>query len=548
MIGKRLSCVAVVLAVGLVGAGCGGGSEATSPSGSATNRTLVYATPALATSLDPCNNTGGTNSEVINNLYGNWTDYEYVPGTDDIEVANTADGEQGIKQGAPTAIFESWDVSSDGRTYTFEIRAGVQDSFGTPFTADDAKWVFTRSQESTGCNWVTGSLNITDAEKQITAVDDQTLKIELPAPNASFLRVLNVNNGMAIGATARQHTTDDDPWANEWMKKNSPALGAYTVTKWTPGVEIVFGRNPNWFGPKPYYDKIVYRQVPESSNRVALLLNGQAQAARDLSQEELSQVEESSSAQNACVTGNDFTYVPLSGAKDKPLANLKVRQALAYAMPYDEIVDSVYRGRARRMYGAVPSGYSSYLGDEAYPYNTDYDKAKQLLAEAGYPDGFDASITINQAVPTSERVAVLVQESFSNIGVNLQIDSKPDAAYTTTIFNRKFDMAVYPEHSYVLDMVYHSLIWFSTPGQEPPNFNMTGFSNSEFDETIAKGKATADGPERDELMKRSQEILIEELPVLPAANQATCFSFGSGVTGYKYRPSDQVMFYDLKPK
>ena len=170
---------------------------------------------------------------------------------------------------------------------------------------------------------------------------------------------------MAFGAaTARKHVTSDDPWAYNWMKTNSPATGPYMLQKWTPGVEQVLVRNPHWFGPKPDIDKIIYRQVPSDSNRLALLLNGSAQIARDLTQDELDNVSKSSDkgVTATCIAANQFVYVALNFASG-PTSKLAVRQALAYAVPYDNINSSVYHGRAKRLYGMVTGNYVDYLGD-----------------------------------------------------------------------------------------------------------------------------------------------------------------------------------------
>lgn len=537
---KTVPWFGVVPVLLLVLGGCTvGGSE----SSSSAKRTLVYATPSLATTMDPCNNTGGPNSEIINNLYAFWVDYKQVPGPASFPVVDTQEGEKGIIPG--TGMMQSWTVSSDQLTWTFRLRQGVKDSFGTPFTADDAKWVFERVRQSTGCSWMADTLNIKDVNQQVKVLDNNTLQIILPAPNAIFLRALNVNNSMALGATARKHTTSSDPWANDWMKQNAPALGPYKLTTWTPGVEMVLDRNPNWYGPKPYFDTVIYRQVPTSSNRVALLLNGQAQVARDLSQDEIDQIAQSKTARADCIAANSFVYAPLDLAQGQPTGNLKVRQALAYAVPYNDIAQSVYRGRAKRLYGFVPAIYSDYLGDAAFPYSTDLGRAKQILAESPYPNGFSTTMLINSSVPEYARIAVLLQNSFKQIGVNLSIDTKPAAAYNDALQNRKFGgTAVYSEHAYILDADYHSLVWFG-PGP-PPNLNFGGFTHPEFNKIQTQGVAMPDGPARSELMKRMQQIWIDQLPALPLANDPTCFGFSSKVTGYVYRTFDEVIFADLK--
>jgi peptide/nickel transport system substrate-binding protein len=350
---------------------------------------------------------------------------------------------------------------------------------------------------------------------------------------------------MALGATAREHVTASDPWAYTWTKREAPALGPYELVKWIPGVEVDLRANPHWYGPKPDITNVIYKQVPEGAVRVALLLSGEAQAARDLSQDELDQVAKSSTAHVTCIAANDFVFVAMNHAPGHPTANLKVRQALAYAVPYADIVGSVYRGRAKGMYGMVPSDYADFLGDSAYPYHTDLARAKQLLAEAGYPNGFKTSLVISSAVPEYSRIAVLLQSAFSKIGVDMSIVTKPQAAYDDLLYSRTFgDMGLNNDHAIVLDPVYHSLVWLVNG--PPPNFNWGGFANPEFNSIQAQAVALPEGPERKALVDNQQRIFNEQLPYLPIANDPTCFAFSNNVSGYVWHSHDQVIFSDLE--
>ena len=225
-------------------------------------------------------------------------------------------------------------------------------------------------------------------------------------------------------------------------------------------MEQVLVRNPHWFGPKPNIDKIIYRQVPSDANRLALMLNGSAQIARDLTQDELDNISQnpSKNVKVQCIAANQFVYVALNFASG-PTANLAVRQALAYATPYANILSSVYHSRAKRLYGMVTSNYVDYLGDSAYPYGTDISKAKQLLASAGYPNGFTATILVDAGQPIHSQIAVQLKDAFSQVGVTLNIDQKPTAAFQDAAFGRKFgDMVLDQNYSFILDPDYHSQV------------------------------------------------------------------------------------------
>lgn len=535
---RRTGILGMVAVLAITGAAC-----QTSTSSSTTgSKTVVYATPSLALTMDPCFLPGQQTAEIVQNLYWEWVNYKVQPGSNGIAVDDTQDGEAGMTSG----VLDSWEVSSDGTVYTLHIHKGVIDSFGNELKADDMRWILDRTVHSAGCNFVTNTESITDVAKQVKVVDDYTLQVTLPAPDAQFLRALNVNNGMAFGPEARKHTTASDPWAYEWMKRNAPSIGPYMLQSWTPGVEQVLVRNPHWFGPKPDIDKIIYRQVPEDANRLALMLNGSAQIARDLTQAELDTLSQNSGkgVNATCIAANQFVYVALNFAAG-PTSKLAVRQALAYATPYADILSSVYHNRAKRLYGMVTGNYVDYLGDSAYPYGTDVAKAKQLLASAGYPNGFTATILVDAGQPIHSQIAVLLKDAFSNIGVTLNIDQKPTAAFQDAAFGRKFgDMVLDQNYSFILDPDYHSQVWVAYG--PPPNFNFGAFVNQEFISLQKAGVVTPEGPQRATDMKRMQQIFNDQVVWLSIANAPTCFAFSNKLTGFVWHTHNQIIFSDLK--
>jgi peptide/nickel transport system substrate-binding protein len=530
----------VLLSLLLVVSGLGGAVARATPAAAQDEKTLVYVTPSLALTLDPCFLPGAQTAEIIQNLYWPWTNYNQIDGPNGIKVDDTASGESKMQPG----VLDKWEVSDDQKVWTLHIRPGVKDNYGNELTADDMVWILKRLRAAGGCTFIIDAMNIQDVDKQVKILDDHTVQVTLPSPNPIFLRALNVNNGMPFGPEARKHATADDPWALEWMKHNAPAIGPYMLESWDPGVQMVLVRNPSWFGPPPDIGRIMYRQVPESANRVALLVSGDAQIARDLTQDELDTLDQAPGVHAQCIAANQFVYVALNFEEGKPTADLKVRQALAYAVPYQDIIDSVYRGRAKPLYGFATDTYADFIGADAFPYKTDYDKAKSLLAESAYPNGFDATILVDAGVPEHERIAVLLKDSFAKIGVNLTIDKKPTAAHREFAFGRKFgDMVLDQNYAFIVDPDYHALTWL--PNGPPPNFNYGNFTDKEFNQIQAEGVALPEGPERTKLMKRLQEIAIEQLPWLSMANAPTCFGMSDKVQGYIWHTHNQLMFNEL---
>jgi peptide/nickel transport system substrate-binding protein len=524
----------------LVTSGLGIALTTSAPAAAQEEKTLVYVTPSLALTMDPCFLPGAQTAEIIQNLYWPWTNYSQVEGSDGMMVDDTASGEANMQP----AVLESWETSEDGKVWTLHIRQGVMDSFGNELKAEDMVWILERLRGAGGCEFIINAMNIQDVAEQVKIIDDYTVEVTLPAPNPIFLRALNVNNGMPFGPEARKHATEDDPWALEWMKTNAPAIGPYMLESWEPGVQQVLVKNPNYFGPEPDIDRIIYRQVPESANRVALLVSGDAQIARDLTQDELDTLDAAEGVHAQCIAANQFVYVVLNFAEGTPTSDPKVREALAYAVPYQDIIDSVYRGRAKPLYGFATDTYTDFIGAEAFPYTTDIEKAKSLLAESGYPDGFDATILVDAGIPEHERIAVLLQDSFAEIGVNLTIDKKPTAAHRDFAFSREIgDMVLDQNYAFIVDPNYHALTWL--PNGPPPNFNYGNYTDPEFNEIQSQGVSMPEGEERSGLMKRLQEIAIEQLPWLSMANAPTCFGMSDRVGGYVWHTHNQLMFFEL---
>ena len=232
----------------------------------------------------------------------------------------------------------------------------------------------------------------------------------------------------------KANATEDDPWALEWSRTHSAGFGPYHVERVVPGVETVLVTNPNWTGHKPHFDRVILKAVPESSARLALLKAGQIDIAWGLNERELQQVEGDENLQVVRAIANKQLYVGL-GVDKPPFDNVKVRQAMAWATPYEDIIEKVYYGHARRMRSTVPDIYAGF--ESTYHYEYDLEKAKALLDEAGFPDGFDVKLSYNASQKEAEEMAILVKSSWEQIGVSVALQAMPVAVFTEQQYGKK---------------------------------------------------------------------------------------------------------------
>ena len=544
---KFVLLVGLALILALVASACGGGATEEAPPAEepaaeepaaeelAEPKTLIVAVAALPVTADREFAPGQESVEIIQNTYAHYVDYGLLE-AGGIRVEDTS-GEGAMVPG----IAESWDISDDGTVYTLNLRQGVMSQYGNEFTAECGKYVFDRGFANGAIvAYINGVLNIPGPDS-VEVIDKYTLQITLPAPNPIFLRTLNVYTSSPTDCVeAQANATDDDPWANDWFDRNHPGFGPYTVETWNPGDQLILVANPNWIGDTPDIERVIYKEVPDSSSRLALLLNGEVHIAQNLTQRQLVEAEAADGVNVIAVANNQFLFVAMN-ANEGPTADVRVRQALSYATPYGDIHNSVYNGNASQAYGTVTEGYASFTGDQYWDYATDLDKARELLADAGYADGFESSILINADVQEQEEIAVLLQDAFADIGVTLTIDKRPAAAYTDQKFSGDIELNLDQSYALVMDIGYHTATWLSFPNP----LNVGAWQNDEFDGLLATNASIPDGPERDEQLSRMEQIVIEDAPHIFVGQVPTSYGMLDSVSGYVWRTHNQIRFSDL---
>ena len=291
-------------------------------------------------------------------------------------------------------LAESWEVAADGMSCTFRLRKGATFHDGSPVTAKDVKWSFDRAVKVGGFPTFQMSAGSLEKPEQFVVVDDHTFRIDYIRKDKMLLFNLAVVVPFVINSelAKKNATPKKTPGRMAWLKNNEAGGGAYRIESWKPGIETIFTRFDNWTsGPLPKIKRIIARDIPSGGTRRATLERGDADLSSGFAPRDFDQiVKEGKIKVSGVPIPNALWYLALNTAKP-PFDNVKLRQALAWAMPYEQIQSGAFFDRAVPMYGG-PAEISKASWPQPFPYVTDLDKAKALMKEAGLESGLETTI------------------------------------------------------------------------------------------------------------------------------------------------------------
>jgi len=430
-------------------------------------------------------------------------------------------------------LAESWDVAADGMSCTFKLRKDAIFHDGTPVTASDVKWSFDRAVKVGGFPTFQMSAGSLEKPEQFVVVDDHTFRIDYVRKDKMLLFNVAVVVPFIINSKlARKNATPEDPWALAWLKNNEAGGGAYKIESWKPGTETILTRFDDWkSGPIPAIKRIIARDIPSAGTRRATLERGDADLSSGFAPRDFDQViKEGKVKVSAVPIPNALWYLALNTAKP-PFDNVKLRQALAWAMPYEQIQSSAFFGRAVPMYGG-PADVSKPVWPQPFPYVTDLDKAKALMKEAGFETGLETTLSLDTGTATvGEPTVVLIQESLAKIGINAAINKIPGANWRTTLNKKELPLALnrfsgwldYPEYYFYWNFHGNNSI-----------FNISSYQNKEMDALIDRARFTADTAEYEKTVKEFIALCIRDVPVIPLNQPIHDVAMQKNISGYKF--------------
>jgi len=429
------------------------------------------------------------------------------------------------------------DMSIGDMSVTFKLKRKATFHDGTPVTAKDVKWSLDRAVTVGGFpTFQMGAGSLTKPE-QFVVVDDHTVRVDflrkdrLTVPDLAVIVPAIYNSELV-----KKNATANDPWGLEYTKQKTAGSGAYRVVQWTAGTEVVMERYDNWTGGAlPKVRRIVWRMVPSAGNRRALLERGDADVSYDLPNKDFVELKGAGKLNIVSTPySNGIQYIGMNVTKP-PFDNLKVRQAVAYAIPYQKIMDAVLFGLAKPMFGKPAGTPTEVAWPQPHSFNTDIAKAKQLMAEAGYPNGFDTTLSFDLGFAgVNEPLCVLTQESLAQIGIKCTINKIPGATWRTEL-NKK----VLPLYTNVfsgwLDYPEYFFIW-CYHGKNSI-FNTMSYQSKALDAMIdAAGDAAAVGNKAayDKNVKGFVDLAYADMPRIPIHQPYVNVAMQKNVSGYQY--------------
>lgn len=446
-------------------------------------------------------------------------------------------------------LAKSYSISPDSKVITITLRPDATWHDGTPVTAEDVKWSLDRhvtAKSLAAPQFTTGSLVNAD---QFKIVDPQTVTVTLDKPDRLALANLCVCYAIMINSKlAKKHATAEDPWAMEWMKTNTAASGAYIIESHKPGESTVLRRNEKWTGGAggalPFFKRIIIQTVPEPATRANLIERGDADLAIDLAASDLPTIEKSAKSKVVSIPqSNGFTHVSMN-TQMAPFDNLKVRQAVAIALPYEDMFKAAIFGRGTKLYGGT---WSTVPPDasfpQAIPNKTDLAKAKALLAEAGHPNGFSTTFAFTAGqTATAEPMAALVKESLGKIGIQVDIQKKPDAEFNTLQSEKKMPLFTDGATAWLPYTYYFFYLYFT----RDQRWNFSSFKSKKMEELTLDARYQTDKAKYDEACKQMIELFNAETPLIMLWQPNHDAVMAKSVDGYTYQFYRQADFRDLK--
>jgi peptide/nickel transport system substrate-binding protein len=439
-------------------------------------------------------------------------------------------------------LAESWEVAPDKKSITFRLRKGVKSAAGNELTADDVMWTFQRgwNMKATFHWYMTQVLKIQDYDAAFAKLDDYTVKVSVPQ-SSPLLERLWVNNDLGIidAKAVKPHVTADDPWATRWLATNSASFAPYHVAKFTPGQEVVYQANPNYWRGAPKLERVIFREMPTSANRLASLQAGSVDVAEWLLPRELATLEKSPGVKVWKVFGNYIHRVEMNNTTP-PFTDPRVRQALNYLVPRDEIGKSVYFGTARPTRSPISEIYPGFT-ETATAYGNDPDKAKALLAEAGYADGFKTELGYRTGDQIEEEIAVILKTAFARAKVDVTLVKLPSSTLVERYTKGQIPMYFFRDMAIVPDAAYVANLWLNSASL----INYSRFKSEEVDKRINEGLVSIDEPERLKSMARVQEIVMGQAPWVFLFNPGYQLATRTNVKGFSWYTPNGNSWYDF---
>lgn len=432
-------------------------------------------------------------------------------------------------------LAESWKVADDGKSMTFKLRDNAVFWDGTPITAQDVKWSLDRALALGGFPATQMKAGALEKPEQFVVVDDKHFKIIFIKRSKMMLPDLAVPVPVIINSkVAKKHATKDDPWAAEYLHRTPAGSGAFKVERWDPGQQLIYVRNDKWTsGPLPGVQRVVVREVPSIATRRALIERGDVDLSFEVPDKDAKELAAKKNVKVVSTPIENCLYCVGLNLNFEPFKDKKVRQAVAWALPYEAIFSAAAYGAGVKMWGGKSLKPADISWPQPFPYSTDIAKAKDLLSQTAFKAGFEVPLSIDQNLSSwMEPAALLIQEGLAKIGIKSKIEKIPGANWrTAALVDKKLPLHLenfggwlnYPDYYFYWAYIKGNL------------FNSSNYENAEINKLVDE---TLNMPVEDEnyapKIKRMIEIAFDDVPRIPLWQPVMSSAIGPKLSGYEY--------------
>ncbi len=490
--------------------------------------TLIYGRGMDAVGLDPAHESDGESFKICDNLFEGLVRFS----------------DEGTA--VEPCLATSWDVNTDGTHFTFRLREGVRFHCGDPVDADAVEYSIARQwsareprHEDYGVGgpypfW--GYLGMDDVLQSIEILNPKTIRFVLRKPSAPFLSNLACNFAAIVcPRDAKEH--------GEEFFRNPCGTGPFRFEEWRRAERITVARHEEYWGLPAHLERVVFRSIPENSTRFFELLSGSIHMMDGIPPDDVPAIRKNRSLKLIGEPGMNVAYLAMN-LDHQPFGNTLVRRAVCHAVDKEAIVSGLYGGLAEVARGPVPPNvFGADPDPEDYPF--DQELARELLTEAGYPEGFETTLWVMSGprpyMPQPLRVAQVIQADLAAVGIHARIVSYEWGTYLDRVHRGHHDLALLGWQADNGDPDNFLFVHFDKSAAVPPAGNIAFYRGEPVHELLVRGQETVDAEKRAPLYVEAQRILHRDAPWVPLVHTMELAAMRREVYGYRLHPTGRVL-------
>ncbi|WP_425033003.1 ABC transporter substrate-binding protein [Pelagibacterium sp.] len=498
----------------------------------AQNSELVVNSAVAPSTLDPAWACGLQEISFLQNFYVRLVQHGTAEGPEGTRVVDYSSIEP--------YLADSWEVSEDGLTYTFYLKEGFTFESGNPVDAEAVRYSFQRVLDMAGC----GRFFLTDGHidpvifDSIEAVDPLTVVITLNKPNGNMLGDLATHAASIVDPSIIEANGGVVPGQpNEFMAANVTESGPFLLESYSANQSARMVANPEFAGEAPASDAISVNWITAAPTLLLQARTGQADITFGLAKQAVSTMGNNPGTRVIAYT-NPFVQQMMLPNTKAPWDNVLFREAVAHAVPYEDIVERVAYGYGTLYYGPIPPSLPGFNAELSQPVPFNLDRARQLIAEIGIETPVDIEVMIQEGDATQQQLATILQSTWTELGINLNIRVAPAAEFQDLSQSHQVQSLMRLDGPGVFEVGYY---WGYDAVCDNPN-NLTEYCNPEVDALVEQLRASSDEAERQQIMDDVTEIwrsefpkilFFEDQPVVVLSDAVSEFTF-SPLPDYRY--------------